>query len=267
MSQHRITSFFKTVKSAPKEDDSEKILSVTEKFYEDCLNHQISICKNSLCVQKKLELETQIKELETKCEEHKKRIAIAKEVIAQKVEKINISQENAKKTSTLVPCSSIDTPKEIENSNRIDQKSIAEIANASTETDVNNTLKFTKFSNHFSVEQLAHLRLIGGTKREDSSFILSAVRFMYAGRLDVLKTKTITGRSKPGAKKEQLTPAKVKVLKDIFEERVHETNDIHERAMRQKGVNKYIKDAQSNITRSISIDKAKECVGSIILDV
>lgn len=110
-------------------------------------------------------------------------------------------------------------------------------------------LNFAGFSSKFEETQLADIRLIGPIKREDSTFISVALRSLYHKRLELLAKKTITGRSKNG-EKEMLTPENVETIKQLFKERMNHVEP-GERAAREKNVNKYIKDAQINITKSL----------------
>lgn len=79
--------------------------------------------------------------------------------------------------------------------------------------------KYVKFEKNFSSNAMETMRSYGDEKAQDSKFILTAVRDLYDGRLEDLQTKNLSGRSK-GATKQPVTPEKMKILKEIFEERI-----------------------------------------------
>lgn len=87
------------------------------------------------------------------------------------------------------------------------------------EKEVARIKRFEKFEPNFSKESMETLLQFGNTKQEDSPFILAAVRGLYEHRLDVLQTKSMSGRSKKG-EKTAVTPEKKKVLEGIFRERI-----------------------------------------------
>lgn len=136
----------------------------------------------------------------------------------------------------------------------------SEAISVSNKSNVSNLLRFTGFSNIFTSNQLAELRTIGLSAREDSSFVSSVMKFLYAGRLTILKTKSVSGRStKIDQPKEKITPEKENVIRKTFAERMIDVND--DKLGREKKLNKFIKDALINIGKSVEMkEKQKQIV-------
>lgn len=233
----KITNYFKKTKSVEfdqRETDVAKNKTFAERFYRDCLKNSKPQCEKSTCMHSKNLFNLQLDEIQKKCDKRKTQIEICKSIIAEKESEI----ENLRKM----------LESEKSNTQVFDKNDKA--SNLSTVP-----LSFCTFSTEFNEEQLASLRLIGPTKREDSSFVSLALQILYDGRLDVLQTKSITGRSKPGVTKGILTPKNVTTITNIFAERLEKLNIVAiEREERKKKVNKYIKDAQNNIGKSLKIN-------------
>lgn len=133
-----------------------------------------------------------------------------------------------------------------------------------------NSLCFHQFEPNFCSSQLADLRSIGTTKRDDSKFISLVIKFMYNENLPCLKTKSVSGRSvKQGETKTQISPEKVTILKNIFSERIYgATDDDSERNERKKKLNRLIKDALHNISKRIDAnEKEKEVAKRLKFDI
>lgn len=119
-----------------------------------------------------------------------------------------------------------------------------------------NVLQFFDFSNVFTSDQLADLRSIGLSAREDSSFVSSILKFIYADRITILKLKPVSGRTtKIDHRKEKITPEKDKIIRKMFFERLLDVED--GRSEREKKLNNRIKDALNNIATSVE-NKEKE---------
>lgn len=220
-----ITDYFKSVKSFEGDEvSSSNNKTIAEQFYEKEL--QKPKCQKKQCIDMIVEMCIQLEEIEKKCEKRKEQINFCRSIIEEKETKIS-SLRNL-----------------IENGQpRLDPLSVFRLPKQ--------TLNFTAFS-QFTEEQLADIRLVGSKKNEDSKFVSVVVRNLYQGRLDILATKSITGRSRNGEKKEILTPENVDVIRRMFKERMVDLEvEEAERTEREKKINKFIKDAQVNITKSV----------------
>lgn len=91
------------------------------------------------------------------------------------------------------------------------------------------------------------INLIGCDEKDDSSFILAVMRGLYDGRVGDLSKKTVTGRSKNDEVKEPVSPAKMCLIKDMFEERM--TKSGSGSIERRKKMNKHVKMAIQNIVK------------------
>lgn len=228
----KITDFYKSKKNVDIPDEevqSKPTTSTSDQFYGACLSQQLQ-CNKVTCVNVKSTLQNQIREVEKKIEERKDNIDMCKIIIAEKQSEI----EDLKKRieTKVVPLSSSEKP-----------------------------LLFSEFNEDFTEQQLSRLRSIGTSKREDSTFVALSMRSMYEGRLETLQTKTLTGRGLHGNKKEKLTPEKVSKIKNMFEQRIDESVEVAEqRVARKKLFNKYIRNAQRNITIALKSETEAEQV-------
>lgn len=110
--------------------------------------------------------------------------------------------------------------------------------------------------NDFSRDGLSALRSIGGTKTDDSKFVLTGMRFLYQGQIKRLENVSVTGASKkkgtqPDASKkskEKMSPAKMNAVKSIYTQRLNalglESKELKERAKR---INVHINNAIHNL--------------------
>lgn len=236
-----ITDYFKKSKKAETlPSNNEQIQSSSEKFYRMAFAEQKSKCKKKSCIEIISALESQIKEMEEKNQNTKDAIITCESVIAEK--NCQIKELEKKLSSTNVTSDSVAT------------------LNRDTGCDSNEILIFHAFSNDFTSSQLANLREVSKEKRDDSKFISLALKSLYDKNLETLEMKSITGRSsKPGQKKEKMTPEKTAILGEIFHNRLqHATADLTERTNREKRLNKLIKDAQCNITKALKTQKAEK---------
>lgn len=227
-----ITNYFKSVKTVNVVEEDVENLSVATEFYKTKLNQT---CQKNECIEAKSLLKSKIEEIEQKCEKRKQQIEFCKSIICDK--KVEIAR--------LQKILEISQPKPIE---------ISQQKSNQSHTPRTQILIFSSFLSYLSEEQLADIRLVGPSKGEDSTFVLTSLRNLYQGRLEILQKKTITGRSKKGETKEMLTPSNVDVIKRLFRERMFNVvteGGAEERVNREKKVNKYIKDAQANITKTI----------------
>lgn len=104
---------------------------------------------------------------------------------------------------------------------------------------------FNDFHEKFSIGTLKLLQTFGPEQKEDSSFILAAVRGLYQNNLAALKTKSFSGNSLNN-NKQALSPEKLKILNDLYERRLSalESGD-----KRKKLFSKHIKNAIASINK------------------
>lgn len=263
----KITEFYKIVKSNDCNVRNERQIdansgstSFAAQFYEDCLNEQILECNESDCILIKATFKSQLKDLEQKCENIEEANKIGTEIVAEKsieIEHLMKQVEAVREKS--VARSVVDKNEEsnsTQNSTPVsEQKDVpaVTIESNSTQISTKNDLKlFDSFQNYFKDNQLSYLRSLDPRSENDSHFINTAVKALYDGRLNVLQNKSVTGRTKRGQTKEAVTPEKHGILTAIYLERIMTaTKDNTERGMRKKKLNKYIKDAIHNISKSI----------------
>lgn len=91
------------------------------------------------------------------------------------------------------------------------------------------------------------LNKVGGEAKNDSNFILKAMRGIYGEDLSRLENKTYSGR-----RKEALTPEKRDMMKNLFDKRI----DLHERdsenvSVRKKCFAKHVKNAIATINYNL----------------
>lgn len=106
--------------------------------------------------------------------------------------------------------------------------------------------RYSNFEEHLSTESMDTLRSYDITKKNDSKFVLAAVRGLYANRLEVLKNKTVSGRSK-SQPKEKITPTKMTILRELFKTRI---GDDMESSGREKSLSKMVKSAIEQINKT-----------------
>lgn len=79
--------------------------------------------------------------------------------------------------------------------------------------------QFASYGSHFNENSLAILRGITFEKSSDATFIRKCLVSLYERNLSTLKSKSVTGRSKDRSK-EPISPEKMMVLENIFNERI-----------------------------------------------
>lgn len=225
-----ITNYFSKSKAnnKPSATEIEKSAPIkcSDAFYENALKEQRSksVCEKQKCIDLKSELEVKLKELEKKCRQHEDAINMCSSIIAEKDHEIIALRQM-----------------------------IGESPSAPIQPVTDTKSSFANFENDFNLEQLASLRAIGPTIRDDSSFISLAIKSLYTDKLSFLQSKSLTGRTKNEAQKSAITPAKVNILQGLFTERIEGlVQDFQENNKRKKRLNKLIRDALYNIVQSIS---------------
>lgn len=101
------------------------------------------------------------------------------------------------------------------------------------QTESLKSFRYDAFRNNISEAAISELKAINDSEAKDVAFITIAVNDLYRDDLSKLKNKTYSGRQK-----EPMTPAKVKILQDLFNERLE--ND-SENTNRKKKFSKCIK--------------------------
>lgn len=258
MSQLKIGDFFKFTKQISVDNFNVPSFGnqalESDRFYEKSV---INACKDEKCLRERLEEQKKINELLEKCQKTEEAIESVNSIIMEKNEEIEKLQKMLKLTT-------IQRPKPVVNSSTVvaipevtpvcQTISIADapLATNKESKNVESQLTFSKFLGEFNDSQMAQLRSLGPTIRDDSTFVSSVMRFLYSERLDCLKNKSVSGRGRTKEeKKEQLTPHKKTVLDEMFGERINcLTSNKDEIINRKKNLNKYVKDAISNINRS-----------------
>lgn len=245
MSQTMLDAFFILKKNVVSNDIEQRIASEKEEFYKKCL---IS-CNESVCKNEKLCLKTQISEMKRKCEQIESAVSTCNDVIEEKNKKI----EDLKKMLKTARIEQNDTNEIKANEENENHTQVSTSCSVPTSNQmVKNELSFSEFKDIFDEQQLAELRSIGCTVRDDSRFISLAIKHIYKGRLECLKNKSVSGRGRTKTEvKEKVTPAKVTILEKMFDERIKMTNDAAQHKNRFKHLNKFIKDAIANINRSV----------------
>lgn len=238
----KITDFFTQAKSSKNQSDNQRNSSIVEataaqQFYEHCLTIQDELCDKIECINTKATLKLELKSMQEKCLNIKEAVDICAEIIAAKDIEIN----NLIQQLEIAVVPALDTPANTCVADKPDPVAVESI------DAVKSTTLFNEFQDEFSADVLSSLRSI----EKDSNFINLAMKSLYAGKLDSLKNKSVTGRGRGGRAKEPVTPEKHSVLKAIYTERIYDaTQNCAERVSRQKMLNKYIKDAIHNITRT-----------------
>lgn len=111
--------------------------------------------------------------------------------------------------------------------------------------------RFSGFSEFFPSNTLIELNLIGPSEKDDSSFVSTTIRSLYSDNLALLETKTLSGKSKEN-NKEAMSPAKVVILKNIYDKRMEylETDCLLTNKKRKKNFSKHVKTALESINKS-----------------
>lgn len=225
-----IEKYFQKQKNIPRISGVNERNEVAE-FYNSHLKRQIKKCGDKCNEGKKL-LREQIKELEIKCSQYEAAFNSCSMVMREKDKRIEELQ------------------KVIANKNPARTDDSKEKAVASSTND--SELSFCIFSQQFKGQQLTSLRSIGIEPQNDSKFVRTAMTFLYEGNLEILKTKSLSGRGRTKKhNKETLSPEKVLVLSNLFKERLNMIQiDECKKTTRMKSFNRLIKDAIANINKS-----------------
>lgn len=82
-----------------------------------------------------------------------------------------------------------------------------------------NEYRYSEFSAEFCAVALAKLRAFGTSQKDDSTFVLTAVRSLYQNNFGALKDKTYSGISR-NKNKQALSPEKLSCLKNVYGKRM-----------------------------------------------
>lgn len=249
----KITDFFKQSKNS--RDQIEEIVekrTIAKQFYEKCVSIQDQSCNKVDCINTLATLKYELKAMQEKCLNIKEAIEICTEVVAEKdIEIQNLMQQlaiNATAEPAIVGVEEKSVP--------VDDSFIPVGAKPA---DIYVDYLFSAFQSDFSVDYLSLLRSVDIRSEKDSHFVNVAMKALYEGRYNILQNKSVTGRSKTGQTKEAVTPEKHRILTKIYSERIFiATQDSAERVLRKKKLNKYIKDAIHNITKTVDLKELEK---------
>lgn len=250
MAGTKITDFFNKQKTISNLNQPENVNRITdaENFYQSCLRQKE--CEKNACIKLKTTLKAQLSELKAKHLDHDRKVKLCKSIVHDKNNEI-ARLEKIIRTSTTEQTEAISTG--------------SSMIAASTENQISK-LRFSEFSNDFTSQQLAELRSMGLNTRDDSSFVLLSLKFIYADRLSSLKNKSISGRTNKNVQsKEKITPEKETIIRKMFAERLLDVDD--DKIERGKRLNQLIKNALANIRRSVAAkEKEKQVVRQLEYD-
>lgn len=223
MAKRDITDFFKSSKKKNAIKPSIETKSATDQFYSMCLSEKFENCKNSTCSKEKNDLKVKCAEQEEKLKEIYRAIEIC----------LGVSREKEKKIECLL--SKIKTT----------EKASKPVACFSKSLDINNI--FSTFENVFTHDELAKLRSVEHAKKDDSTFVLKSIRFLYKDDVKTISSLSVTGRSRGAKPKQKMCQTKYDIIKKLFMERltVMELNSA-EFIERSKQINTLMKNAFTN---------------------
>lgn len=114
----------------------------------------------------------------------------------------------------------------------------------------NGNKTFSTFENVLTNNELAVLRSIGSSKKDDSSFVLNSIRFLYKNDIDKMSCLSLTGRSRGPEAKQKMSPNKYDTVNKMFLERLtsFELNST-EFTDRSKQIDTHVKNAFINTKR------------------
>lgn len=214
----KITHFFSVGQSVANANNIPR--NKVNDFYASSVNHQLNRdkCGNQACARERKKLQQQLEESKEKKEQTKELIRTCEEIIEKKNHTLNLLR------SQLNEC--------VEAENRSEAKEL-----------------FEEYQNDFTRDGLRELRSIGGTKTDDSKFILTGMRFLYDKKLHRLASITVTGRGKKGKNNsEKMSPKKMVAIKGAYTERLKmlklEEREFDQRSTR---INIHINNAIQNL--------------------
>lgn len=181
-SENKITNFYKSQKKTSADffiPKNVKQMTAAEEFYRSCLKG----CKKTSCINLKEKLNAQLRELNEKILHHEEAVKTCMSIIDDKdseieklekilcVEKSENAAQNSNESESALPSAST---------------SSSTIVSVPNKNEGSSSLRFSDFANDFTSNQLADLRSIGLSAREDSSFIIAVMKAIYSDRLTTL---------------------------------------------------------------------------------
>lgn len=234
-----ITDFYKTTKrdnSCEKvNNENVKTKSFAKQFYANCLNE---VCMNEYS-NIKTKLKSEMTEMLQKFENLQEAVKICSEIVEEK----NIEIEHlSKQVADIVAITTATTVSAVPFASVVDSDPVTV---EDSKLKSNEAIPFTAFEKDFKVDDLSYLRSVNSSHVYDSHFINTCMKSLYHDRLNVLRSR------KAGQRKEAVTPQKHEILSGIYTERILTATKISEnRVSRKKKLNKYIKNAIHNISKS-----------------
>lgn len=107
--------------------------------------------------------------------------------------------------------------------------------------------KYSDFEGDVSLPALSKLISIEDDQKFDSGFIYIALMDLHKGDSSLLKTKTLSGRSKSGDK-EAISPEIKTILQKLFDARLASTSDVSD--LRKRSLGNLMRNALTKIHRS-----------------
>lgn len=228
-----ITKYFVTTKKTGEIPENNCSKSIAEQFYKNCLiQKEGTSCNQS---EMKLNIKLEIKTLEEKQKKYEKNIEKVMNIICEK-------------------------NTEIENLNElISQVSVKQSIKQSSNSNENVKLSFFEFENIFTSEQLACLRSIDSSVRNDSKFINTVVKMLYGDDLHRIEQITLHGCKRRGPAKAPMSPRKTEILQSMFETRLSYIDiDSQEQQKRSANLYKLINNSLDNVKKSIKLKKIEK---------
>lgn len=219
MKQSKLDGFLKKQSRFVISTHTNDVPSKTDEFYNSYLDKSSSCCQ-----QEKNRLRFKLAEMKTK--------------IAQNQNAVNTCLKICEKKQTKI--------KKLEELLQSKKKDIS----AQPVVEANMKL-FSKYDVQFPTEELAKLRSIGSTKKDDSTFILTGTRSLYRNDLNRAASITVSGRSRGPEPKQMMSPEKLETINGIFMERLDSLGlERGDRVERHKKLNELIRHALTNIKKT-----------------
>lgn len=98
---------------------------------------------------------------------------------------------------------------------------------------------FDRFIKYFTEKELSSLRGLDMRQTADSAFLRLTLKYLYKENMQCLLSKTVAGQS--GTRSDTISPEKMVIVKEIFEERIdgvnlRDENEVSQRKKRLKTV-------------------------------
>lgn len=172
----RITDFFQLKKRIEFVDVPVQDTTISENFYNKCLETQLNQNKCSKnCESWKLELKNRLQEEKKKLETIEKALSSCLFILDVKKDKITqLMIENGRATASNTVNRTNAVTKSVNS-----MKNMPMIQKSPKLSLTNPAELFKSYENNFTIIELAKLRSFSGEMRQDSTFILNAMRFIF----------------------------------------------------------------------------------------